>query len=95
MLRSGGAWTINWSTPSQIIDGYWWMDWDIFPKGCAAYQNRTPSMEVFQKYLRDAGFEVRNDSVVNMQEATLMAPDIYHADKYNKAFAKIKNVVQN
>jgi len=75
VLKPGGVFVINTSTPEQQRDAFWWLS--LFPKASEAQCARFPSLETLMKHLKDAKFEFNADSVTVPLHRSLMAEDKY------------------
>jgi len=75
VLKPGGIFVINTSTPEQQRDAFWWLS--LFPKASEAICQRFPPMDDLLAHLKAAGFVMDADSVAVPLHRTLMAQDRY------------------
>jgi len=75
VLKPGGIFIIQTSTPEQQRDAFWWLS--LFPKASDAQCERFPPIEVLKSHLEAAGFVMDGDSVVVPLHRTLMRQDKY------------------
>jgi ubiquinone/menaquinone biosynthesis C-methylase UbiE len=82
VLKPGGTFFLNHSTPEQVRDGFWWTG--LMPKVTEAKcveGGKAAALEVVLTLMREAGFAVTQSSAVVPVHATLM-----HEDKYLKGY---------
>jgi len=75
VLKPGGVFHINTSSPEQQRDGFWWLS--LFPAACEKMMARFPPIAVIKVYLKEVGFVLDADSVVVPLERTLIANEKY------------------
>jgi len=75
VLKPGGVFVLNTSTPEQQRDAFWWLS--LFPKASEAICARFPSLEVLKTHLKAANFEFNADSVAVPLHRSLMAESKY------------------
>jgi len=75
VLKPGGVFILNTSTPEQQRDAFWWLS--LFPKASEAQCLRFPSLEVVKAHLKAARFDLNADSVTVPLHRPLMAEDKY------------------
>jgi len=75
VLKPGGCFVLNTSTPEQQRDAFWWLS--LFPRASDAICSRFPPLNVLIPQLKSAGFEVNADSVTVPLRRTLMAEEKY------------------
>jgi ubiquinone/menaquinone biosynthesis C-methylase UbiE len=75
VLKPGGVFILNTSTPEQQRDAFWWMS--LFPRACDAMCARFPSLATIKAHLKAAEFEVDADSTTVPLNRTLMAERKY------------------
>jgi len=80
VLRPGGCVVISTSAPEQQRDGFWWLS--LFPESSKAICERFPPVDLFCKYLEDAGLRVGANGVT-LPTRTLMAEHNY-LNKYGR-----------
>jgi ubiquinone/menaquinone biosynthesis C-methylase UbiE len=75
VLKPGGIFVINTSTPEQQRDAFWWLE--LFEHSQSAICSRFPPLDVVLGHLRGAGFHVNDDSVTVPLHRPLMASEKY------------------
>jgi len=75
VLKPGGVFVLNTSTPVQQRDAFWWLS--LFPKASDAQCVRFPSLEVLKSHMQEAKFEFDADSVAVPLHRSLMADSKY------------------
>lgn len=75
VLKPGGSFIINTSTPEQQADAFWWLS--LFPKASSRICNNFPPLNIIKTQLRNTGFAVKSDSITVPLEQTLMDENIY------------------
>jgi SAM-dependent methyltransferase len=80
VLRPGGCVIISTSAPEQQRDGFWWLS--LFPGSSAAICSRFPPIDIFVRFLEDAGLKVGANGITRPTR-TLMAEQAY-LDKYGR-----------
>lgn len=86
VLKPGGYFVLNTSTPRQQLDAFWWME--LFPKAGERMSKNFPAMSVLQRHMVDAGFHWNSDSVAVPLYRTLMAEEKYLEKGIQGAFEK-------
>merc|ERR1711976_500442 len=61
VLKPGGAFVLNTSTPEQQRDAFWWMS--LFPNASNAMSKRFPPLQTLMQHCKAAGLLVTADSV--------------------------------
>lgn len=72
VLRPGGAWVVQTSTPQQVKNGFWWAP--IIPKAVEIGASRFPPLATLEALSRAAGFE---DVASTVPDKPLVSPDKY------------------
>lgn len=75
VLKPGGVFVLNTSTPEQQRDAFWWLS--LFPKASAAQCLRFPPLDTVLSHMKAAMLEVSADSVTVPLHRSLMAEDKY------------------
>jgi len=75
VLKPGGVFVLNTSTPEQQRDAFWWLS--LFPKTSEAICARFPPLEVLKEQMKASKFEFSADSVTVPLHRSLMADDKY------------------
>jgi len=84
VLKPGGVFVLNTSTPEQQRDAFWWLS--LFPKASEAQCLRFPPLEVVKAHMTAAGFEFNADSVTVPLHRSLMADSKYLEHGVKSAF---------
>merc|ERR1719487_371863 len=71
VLKPGGAFVLNTSTPEQQRDAFWWLS--LFPSASKAICERFPPLNVLMAHTKAANLTVNADSVVAPLHRSLMA----------------------
>jgi ubiquinone/menaquinone biosynthesis C-methylase UbiE len=75
VLKPGGVFVLNTSTPEQQRDSFWWMS--LFPKASEAMCKSFPPLGTLELQLKKAGFVLNADSMSVPTRRTLMAENKY------------------
>lgn len=75
VLKPGGAFILNTSTPEQQRDAFWWLS--LFPRASKAICERFPPLETLTQHCKSAGLLVTADSVCVPLHRSLMADSKY------------------
>jgi len=75
VLKPGGVFVLNTSTPEQQRDAFWWLS--LFPRASEAQCKRFPPLEVLKAHMQAAKFEFNADSVTVPLHRSLMAENKY------------------
>jgi ubiquinone/menaquinone biosynthesis C-methylase UbiE len=75
VLKPGGTFVVNTSTPEQQRDAFWWLS--LFPRASDAICSRFPPLEVLKSHMKAANFEFTADSVTTPLHRPLMAENKY------------------
>jgi len=75
VLKPGGVFVLNTSTPEQQRDAFWWLS--LFPRASEAICARFPSLEVLMAHMKESKFEFNADSVAVPLHRSLMAENKY------------------
>jgi len=75
VLKPGGVFVLNTSTPEQQRDAFWWLS--LFPKASEAICARFPPLQVLKEQMKACKFEFNADSVTVPLHRSLMADDKY------------------
>jgi len=75
VLKPGGAFILNTSTPEQQRDAFWWLS--LFPSASKAICERFPPLTTLIAHSKAANLTVTADSVVAPLHRSLMAEDKY------------------
>jgi len=75
VLKPGGVFVLNTSTPAQQRDAFWWLS--LFPRASDAVCERFPPLDVLLAHFKEAKFEVSADSVCVPLHRPLMAEHKY------------------
>jgi len=75
VLKPGGVFVLNTSTPEQQRDAFWWLE--LFPEQSVRQCARFPPMNVIKQHMKTAGFNMTPDSITVTPERPLMNPDLY------------------
>merc|ERR1719409_2712835 len=84
VLKPGGVFVLNTSTPEQQRDAFWWLS--LFPRASAAQCLRFPSLETVLSHMKTAKFEISADSVAVPLHRSLMADEKYLANGVKSGF---------
>jgi len=84
VLKTGGVFHVNTSSPEQQRDGFWWLS--LFPEATEKMMARFPPLHIVKKYLVAAGFNVDCDSLTVPIERSLMAEHKYLEHGVSGAF---------
>jgi ubiquinone/menaquinone biosynthesis C-methylase UbiE len=84
VLKPGGIFVLNASTPEQQRDAFWWLS--LFPKASEAQCARFPSLDILKQHFKTAKLDLSADSVVVPLERSLMADDKYLTHGVKSAF---------
>ena len=75
VLKPGGVFHLNTSTPEQQRDAFWWLS--LFPEATVKMMARFPPLDTVKKHLLAAGFTLDANSVTVPTERALIAEDKY------------------
>jgi len=75
VLKPGGVFVLNTSTPEQQRDAFWWLS--LFPKASEAQCARFPPLETITSHMKEAKFAFNADSVTVPLHRSLMADNKY------------------
>jgi len=84
VLKPGGVFVLNTSTPEQQRDAFWWLS--LFPRASDAVCERFPPMDVLLAHFKAAKFELNADSVCVPLHRPLMAEHKYLEHGVKAAF---------
>jgi SAM-dependent methyltransferase len=62
VLRPGGVFVLNTSSPEQQKNGFWWAS--LIPEAIGKLGKRFPEIETIREMLTEAGFEIRKTAVM-------------------------------